>query len=66
VVERVTHLGFEVRVDLALPKGETCWVQLSRGAASELRLASGDEVWVSHSDLTPSAAPPPAAELSAR
>jgi sulfate/thiosulfate transport system ATP-binding protein len=66
VVERVTHLGFEVRVDLALPKGETCWVQLSRGAASELRLASGDEVWVSHSDLSPSAAPPPAAELSAR
>jgi sulfate transport system ATP-binding protein len=45
-VDRVTHLGFEVRVDLHLAEGATTWVQLSRGNAAELRLAEGDEVWV--------------------
>ncbi len=45
-VERVTHLGFEVRVDLLL-SGEPVWAQLSRGNAAELELAPGHEVWVS-------------------
>jgi sulfate transport system ATP-binding protein len=51
-VERVTHLGFEVRVDLQLSRGGSCWVQLSRGAANELNLNSGDEVWVGRSGIT--------------
>jgi sulfate transport system ATP-binding protein len=45
-VERITHLGFEVRVDLLLNDDETTWVQLSRGAADELGLVVSDEVWV--------------------
>jgi hypothetical protein len=45
-VERVTHLGFEVRVDLALADGARTWVQLSRGGAADLGLAPGDEVTV--------------------
>ncbi len=46
-VERVTHLGFEVRVDLALANGASGWAQLSRGAAGELGVQDGDQVFVS-------------------
>jgi sulfate transport system ATP-binding protein len=56
LVERITHLGFEVRVDLTLDRRDSCWAQLSRGAAAELHLAPGDEVWVSQSDLTQASA----------
>jgi sulfate transport system ATP-binding protein len=45
-VDRVTHLGFEVRVDVHLDSGEDTWVQLSRGASTELGLKPGDQVWV--------------------
>ena len=45
-VERVTHLGFEVRVDVVLDGGAGLWVQLSRGAAADLDLEPGDAVWV--------------------
>ena len=47
LVERITHLGFEVRVDLKLEDGSSTWVQLSRGAAAELDGVPGDQVWVS-------------------
>jgi len=46
-VERVTHLGFEVRVDVRMQQGEPTWVQLSRGAAAELGLSPGERVWIS-------------------
>jgi sulfate transport system ATP-binding protein len=46
-VERVTHLGFEVRVDVAMAQGGQAWVQLSRGAANEIDLVAGDAVWIS-------------------
>ncbi len=52
LVERITHLGFEVRVDLKLEDGSSTWVQLSRGAAAELDGVPGDQVWVSRA--TPS------------
>jgi sulfate transport system ATP-binding protein len=46
-VTRVTHLGFEVRVDVDLTGGQgTSWVQLSRGSAADLSLQTGEEVWV--------------------
>ena len=45
-VERITHLGFEVRVDLALADGAAVWAQLSRGNAAELDLSPGDQVRV--------------------
>ncbi len=54
VVSRITHLGFEVRVDLQLANGGTTWVQLSRGAAAELDVAAGDDVWVARSEKSPS------------
>lgn len=45
-VSRVTHLGFEVKVDVALADGDDCWVQLSRGTAADLHLEPGQRVWV--------------------
>src|SRR5271156_3199769 len=45
-VARITHLGFEVRVDVDLAGGESCWVQLSRGSAAELGLQAGQRGWV--------------------
>jgi sulfate/thiosulfate transport system ATP-binding protein len=45
-VTRVTHLGFEVKVDVDLAGGESCWVQLSRGTAADLGLEPGQRVWV--------------------
>ena len=45
-VSRVTHLGFEVKVDVDLDGGDNCWVQLSRGTAADLGLEAGQRVWV--------------------
>ncbi len=46
VVERVTHLGFETRVELVtLGKGEGFTVALTRADANELGLAVGDQVF---------------------
>jgi sulfate/thiosulfate transport system ATP-binding protein len=45
-VARVVHLGFEVRVELQLERGEPLSVQLTRDEAAELELTSGDIVWV--------------------
>ena len=49
-VARVTHLGFEVKADVDLAGGETCWVQLSRGSAAELGLEAGQRVWVARAE----------------
>ncbi len=49
-VARITHLGFEVKVDVDLAGGESCWVQLSRGSAAELGLQAGQRVWVARSE----------------
>ncbi|HEX4176015.1 MAG TPA: TOBE-like domain-containing protein [Acidimicrobiales bacterium] len=51
-VTRVTHLGFEVRVDVELADGETCWVQLSRGTAADLGLEPGQRVWVTTAEAS--------------
>ena len=51
-VARVTHLGFEVKVDVDLNDDGSCWVQLSRGSAAELGLQAGQRVWVARSDAT--------------
>jgi sulfate transport system ATP-binding protein len=57
-VLRVTHLGFEVRVELDLADGEQVSVQLTKGEAEQLELAQGDIVYVSASPSGPG--PPPA------
>ena len=49
-VARVTHLGFEVKVDVDLSADGDCWVQLSRGTAAELGLETGQRVWVARAD----------------
>jgi sulfate transport system ATP-binding protein len=46
VVERVAHLGFEVRVDLALGDGSPVTAQLTRAEAEALELRQGDIVYV--------------------
>jgi sulfate transport system ATP-binding protein len=46
MVERLVHLGFEVRADLVLDDGQRVWVQLSREDAEELELAQGQIVFV--------------------
>ena len=46
LVERVVHLGFEVRIELLLDDGETAWAQVTRAEAEALELHHGDIVWV--------------------
>lgn len=46
MVERVVHLGFEVRVELLGAGGERLTVQLTREEAAGLELAAGDVVWL--------------------
>jgi sulfate transport system ATP-binding protein len=45
-VERVVHLGFEVRVELALPDDERVWAQVTRAQAEELDLQEGRTAYV--------------------
>ncbi len=45
-VERVVHLGFEVRVELRLGDGEEVYVQATRAQAEELDLSDGQTVYV--------------------
>jgi sulfate/thiosulfate transport system ATP-binding protein len=46
MIDRVTHLGFEVRVELSLGDGDSTWVQTTRGRAEELELRVGQIVWL--------------------
>jgi sulfate transport system ATP-binding protein len=46
MVRRIVHLGFEVRIELELPDGETARAQLTRDQTEQLELASGDIVYV--------------------
>lgn len=62
-VERITHLGFEVRVDVHLSEGGSTWVQLSRGAAAELDLMTGDPIWITRAGMSAEQRVPVAAQL---
>jgi sulfate transport system ATP-binding protein len=46
MIDRVVHLGFEVRVELTLGDGEKTWVQTTKGRAQELELTDGEIVWL--------------------
>lgn len=46
MVERIAHLGFEVRVELLLAGGERIWAQATRDRVAELELRVGDVVGV--------------------
>ncbi|MBV9312030.1 MAG: TOBE-like domain-containing protein [Solirubrobacterales bacterium] len=45
-VERIVHLGFEVRIELTLSTGEPARAQLTRAQTSELELSNGQVVYV--------------------
>ena len=46
MIERVVHLGFEVRVELVRADEEKIWAQLTRDQCEELELADGQIVYV--------------------
>jgi sulfate transport system ATP-binding protein len=46
MIDRIVHLGFEVRVELTLGDGEKTWVQTTKGRAQELELMDGEIVWL--------------------
>jgi sulfate/thiosulfate transport system ATP-binding protein len=45
-IERIVHLGFEVRVEFSLGDGRRLWVQLAQDRARELELEAGQIVYV--------------------
>lgn len=45
-IDRIVHLGFEVRVELSLGGGESTWVQTTRARIEELELTEGQIVWL--------------------
>ena len=49
-IDRVLHLGFEVRVELTLTEGESTWVQTTKGRVEELELTEGAIVWLRPAD----------------
>ena len=46
MIERIVHLGFEVRVELVRADREKVWAQLTRDQCEELELAVGQIVYV--------------------
>jgi len=62
MIDRIIHLGFEVRVELTLGDGEKTWVQTTKGQAQELELTDGEIVWLRPNAPAdrPSGAPVPA------
>jgi sulfate transport system ATP-binding protein len=46
MIERIVHLGFEVRVEFTLPSGEHAWAQVTRENAEELELEARQIVYV--------------------
>ncbi len=66
MVERVTKLGFEVRVQLALTGGDSIWAQVTRSEAEELELVAGQIVWARprHAKVFEGGGGPATAELT--
>ena len=46
MIERIVHLGFEVRVEFTLADERRLWAQVTRARASELELGTGQIVYV--------------------
>ena len=46
MIERIVHLGFEVRVELVCADASMTWAQLTRDACEQLELAEGQIVYV--------------------
>ena len=74
MIEHLVHLGFEVRVELALADGDGLWAQTTQAEAEALELAKGQIVYVRPSrarvfdvedGLSPDSPTPPTEELQA-
>jgi sulfate/thiosulfate transport system ATP-binding protein len=46
MIERIVHLGFEVRVELLPADGAALWAQVTRAEAEELELVEGQIVYI--------------------
>ena len=46
MIERIVHLGFEVRVEFSLKDGTQAWAQMTRAEADQLELHDGQIVFV--------------------
>jgi sulfate/thiosulfate transport system ATP-binding protein len=46
MIDRIVHLGFEVRVEFTLPNGQDAWAQVTREAAEQLELQPKQIVYV--------------------
>jgi len=46
MIDRIVHLGFEVRAEFTLPDGTQAWAQLTREEADHLELEQGQIVYV--------------------
>ena len=46
MIERIVHLGFEVRVELVRADGEKVWAQVTRDQCEELELEDGQIVYI--------------------
>jgi sulfate/thiosulfate transport system ATP-binding protein len=66
MIERIVHLGFEVRVELVLGDGDKLWAQLTKAQAEELELAQGQIVYArpSHAKVFDDEGEPSTAELA--
>ena len=51
-IDRIVHLGFEVRVELSLPDGERLEAQLTKREAERLELLRGQRVFIRPSRVT--------------
>lgn len=51
-IDRIVHLGFEVRVELSLPHGERLEAQLTKREAERLELLQGQRVFIRPSRVT--------------
>ena len=46
MIERIVHLGFEVRIELVRADGEKVWAQVTRDQCEELELEDGQIVYI--------------------
>jgi sulfate transport system ATP-binding protein len=53
MIERISHLGFEIRVEFQLHDGRHTWVQVTRAEAEGLELEEGQIVWLRSTSESP-------------
>ncbi len=59
MIDRIVHLGFEVRIEFTLPNGDQAWAQVTRETADNLELKANEIVYVRPSTSTVFSQPSP-------